>query len=221
MHDNCHLYRASNLFYEPRFDRDWLNTIEVSLGGGKSESSRNKHGTVVPLSGTFHIMEANLLCIQNIIHGLFVQAHMPVRSLRMNSYAEHSECSECARSNAIILPPFDTTAQGDLTMHLGYAYSYQENKKLDFIDFAARCGVLAPTGTVLHVHNDVLVVPTGYNGHWGFPLAVDLSCGAYEWLTIAAHASVLFFANRRHASHAPVCHTGVLVKADHIMRGIC
>jgi hypothetical protein len=47
--DNAHFYRANNLFQEPRFERALLNTLDISLGGGGTDKSRNSHHHIVPL----------------------------------------------------------------------------------------------------------------------------------------------------------------------------
>jgi hypothetical protein len=200
MQDNCHFYRATNIFYEPRFDRDWLSTFDVTCGGGSADSGRNAMGTIVPLETRFRILETNLLYIQNLVQGFFIQGHFPVRSFSLGTQ--------------------DTvTASGDLTIHGGYTFSYQQTQQLDFIDATARSGILIATSS--HVDcNTQCVIPAGYNGQWGVPLSFDLSCGAYEWLTVAGHVSALFFINTAYLSQEPLWHVGCLVKADHILRGI-
>jgi len=51
--DNAHFYRATNLFLEPRFERDLLTTFEITFGGGYTKKGRNAHGNTVPLLDTF------------------------------------------------------------------------------------------------------------------------------------------------------------------------
>jgi hypothetical protein len=51
--DNAHFYRATNLFLEPRFERDMLTTFDITLGGGWTKHGRNKDGKTVPLLDTF------------------------------------------------------------------------------------------------------------------------------------------------------------------------
>jgi hypothetical protein len=265
MQDNCHFYHASNVFYEPRFDRDWLRTFEVSFGGGSTESGRNACGAKVPLldtwglnttlcdhsletislAGTFKIAEANFLYIQNLIKGFSLQAHIPVRSLHITHISSKN-------LSAIIPPqhvpspscrlPLDcnnlgdntaTTGFGDLTLRIAYSLSYQKTKKLDFIDVTLQTGILIPTSPATDYYKP-FTIPLGYNGHWGLPLSLDVACGAYEWLTLAAHGGLILFADTTkktnantpnqcsmvHAHQKPLWNLGVLVKADHVMRGL-
>lgn len=48
-YDNAHFYRATNLFPEPRFERDWLSSLDVSIGGGSTECARACDSKTVPL----------------------------------------------------------------------------------------------------------------------------------------------------------------------------
>lgn len=47
--DNAHFYRATNLFQEPRFERSYLTTFDVSVAAGSTKKARNSHRDTVPL----------------------------------------------------------------------------------------------------------------------------------------------------------------------------
>lgn len=50
--DNPHFWRATNFlpaFYEPRFERDWLLSLDATVGFGSTTTARNGNGTKVPL----------------------------------------------------------------------------------------------------------------------------------------------------------------------------
>ncbi len=47
--DNAHFYRATNLFFEPRLERDYLTTVDFFLQGGSTCKARNKEHETVPL----------------------------------------------------------------------------------------------------------------------------------------------------------------------------
>lgn len=49
MQDNCHFYRANNLFFEPRLERNWLSTVEISVGKGSTRTSSDSNGCTTPL----------------------------------------------------------------------------------------------------------------------------------------------------------------------------
>jgi hypothetical protein len=240
MQDNGHFYRASNIFYEPRFDRDWLSTLEISAGSGSTQTAKNCKGNSVPLfdidglhtlavdnqcipisiGGTFEIIEANFFYAQNFLKGFFVDMHIPLRTFRFSNLCfRNASCTELPintlRQAGLPIPNHATksTGSGDFTLHAGYTHSYQENKKLDFIDTTVRAGILIPTSPRIDATN-IFELPHGYNGHWGFPLAGDIAFGAFEWLTVAAHGAIMFFVERK-----PLFEVGALVKADHVVRG--
>jgi len=44
-HDNVHFYRATRLLYpEPRFEKPWLTTFELAVGGGRTHTAFNGSG---------------------------------------------------------------------------------------------------------------------------------------------------------------------------------
>lgn len=47
--DNPHFYRATNMFSEPRFERPWLTTFDLSLGGGATHTGFNGSNNKVPI----------------------------------------------------------------------------------------------------------------------------------------------------------------------------
>lgn len=48
-YDNGHFYRATNAFYEPRLERGWLSSLQITFGGGSTNKSRSCGGFCVPL----------------------------------------------------------------------------------------------------------------------------------------------------------------------------
>lgn len=51
--DNPHFYRATYFWGEPRFEKPWLTSIDVSVGGAYTGTARNKHGTKTSLLNIF------------------------------------------------------------------------------------------------------------------------------------------------------------------------
>ncbi len=47
--DNAHFYRANNMFFEPRLDRDYLTSVDFFFQGGSTDESRNCEHETVPL----------------------------------------------------------------------------------------------------------------------------------------------------------------------------
>lgn len=317
--DNAHFYRATNLFLEPRLDRNWLTTFDATIGGGHTKHGRNKNGETVPLldtfglhnmhdlgvgvpskntnnqndliliqlartpgrgeqfecgkcpqpqfgffsiCGEFSIIESNLFFLQNYTCGFFTQVHLPIRKIEIDDICvkDISPTDEiCPNNMTPIWRAFKTqfceilnhyglsadsiheTGVGDLSILGGWTRSNQETTVLDFIDTTFRFGILAPTGKQRN-ENQVFSIPLGYNGHWGFPVAVDLGLGLYEWLTIAGHIDAIVFLSKTHCMRmktAPdqsgliklakgeatiergvLWNAGLFAKADHICRGI-
>ena len=48
-YDNTHFYRANNLFFEPRLERDYLTTFDTFFQGGSTSCGRNACHDTVPL----------------------------------------------------------------------------------------------------------------------------------------------------------------------------
>lgn len=51
--DNLHFYRANFWWGEPRFEREWLTTLDVSIGGGDTVQGRNGSGRITSLFGIY------------------------------------------------------------------------------------------------------------------------------------------------------------------------
>lgn len=216
----------------------------------------------ISINGQFNIIEANLSLAQNLSHGLFLFFHMPVRKLKISdvSFFDHSpndqifpnkntpQWQNIFQDLCPLLTHYDlnassttSTGVGDLSSWLGWTHNYQETRTLDFIDFTFMLGVLAPTGK-LRDEDQLFSLPTGYNGHWGFPLCAAASIGFYEWVTIGGYLNALFFINKERrmriktdttqsgiiklacaqvSDHrGPLINTGFYFKADHVGHGV-
>jgi len=51
--DNLHFYRANFWWGEPRFEREWLSTLDVAIGGGETVQGRNGCGKNSSLFGIY------------------------------------------------------------------------------------------------------------------------------------------------------------------------
>ena len=169
----------------------------------------------ISLGGSFNIIESNLSFTQNLTRGLFLFFYLPIRKLTINSLS----ITDLSPDDTIIpnknspqwqavLQEFDpllahyginncpttSTGTGDLTSWLGWTHNYQETTTIDFVDTTLMAGLLSPTGKKRDV-NKLFSLPTGYNGHWAFPLCAMLSVGCYEWVTVGGYLNTLFFIN--------------------------
>lgn len=214
------------------------------------------------IDGSFHIIESNLSLTQNFGHGLFLFFHLPVRQLKINNiqFIDLSpDDSVFPNKNTpewqAVLKNFNpilnhlgidtrsktTVGVGDLTTFLGWSHNYQETKTLDFIDVSCMAGFLSPTGKMKN-EREIFSLPTGYNGHWAFPLSASLSLGFYEWVTLGAYFNTLFFLDKERVMplktdyiqqgiirpiygevsehRGPLVHSGLYFKADHVGHGV-
>jgi hypothetical protein len=214
------------------------------------------------IDGHFSILESNLSLTQNISKGLFFFFHMPVRQLKIKdiTFIDLSPNDDIFPNKntplwqevfqnlcpllsqyGININATTSTGVGDLSSWLGWTHNHQDTNVLDFIDFTVMAGFLAPTGKQRN-ENKLFSLPTGYNGHWGFPLCGAASIGFYEWVTIGGYLNTLFFLDKNRAMRiktdsaqsgiikltqaqvsdhrGPLINTGFFVKADHVGHGV-
>lgn len=216
----------------------------------------------VSIGGLFNILESNLSFTQNFPKGLFIFFHIPIRRLKIKNItitdlspddsmipnknspewqAVFKNLNPLLAHYCLDICPTTSTGLGDLTSWLGWTHNYQETQTLDFIDITFMAGLLSPTGKQRN-ENKLFSLPTGYNGHWGFPLCSMISIGYYEWITIGGCLNTLFFVNKNRAMRlktdtaqngivklasgnvtnhkGPLINTGIYFKADHIGHGV-
>lgn len=163
--------------------------------------------------GRFSIVEANISFTQNLKHGFFLQATVPVRSLTINNVESRdlsptgptapnintvqwqtflNQFSAILQRYDLCLGATHNKGVGDTSTMLGWTYNYQETEILDYIDMTVKGGVLVATGKRKD-EDKVFDLPLGYNGFNGIPLMGDLSIGAYDWLTVGTHMGVIVF----------------------------
>ena len=214
------------------------------------------------IEGRFRIIESNLSFTQNLAKGLLLFFYLPVRQLKIGSVTftdlspsdtiipnRNSPQWQAVFHNLFPLLAYYgidansaiSSGLGDLTSCIGWTRNYQDTETLDFIDFTVMTGFLAPTGKQRN-ENKLFSLPTGYNGHWGFPLYAAGSIGFFEWATIGAYMNSLFFLNKLRSMRIKtdaaqsgiikLAHTrisdhrgslvdvGLYVKADHIGHGV-
>jgi hypothetical protein len=213
------------------------------------------------LDGSFNIIESNLSLTQNLSQGLFLAFYLPVRKLKISdiqitdlSPNDHifpnkntPEWQQVLQAFNPLLAnyginacPTTSIGLGDLSSWIGWTHNYQETNTIDYIDYTVMAGFLAPTGKKRD-ENKLFSLPTGYNGHWGFPLCAMASLGWYEWVTIGGYLNSLFFINKDQTMRiktdldqsgiikltsddisvhkGPLVNTGIYFKADHIGHG--
>lgn len=223
MFDNPHFFRANHFFCEPRFEKKGLSSLDIMASRGATKTARNATGHKVNLlsiygpesipgldqsvtvpcasrfsfSGKLAVADVIILATQNIVHGFFVQMHVPfrkveIRKIRFSSCNQHMSAELSNSLNTFLtqhdlkITPVNNTGLGDVSAYLGWTRNYQNTERIDFIDATLKLGIIAPTGIQ---RNESLIfdIPTGYNGHIGASMSADFSIGAYEWLTVGGH----------------------------------
>lgn len=241
--------------------KDKNNPADLTLILLSRITGRNNFGQLL-FKGKFSTVEAPLMFTQNFKCGFFVQFYVPIRKLGLcNICSEDQSPTDdvCPNRNTFewqaFLNFFDTILQnyyltiknykktdaGDTTLLAGWTCNYEETEVLDFLDLTIKGGLLVPTGREKN-ENEPFDIPSGYNGHVGFPLRVDGALGSYDWLTIGGHLGMLLFGaktkdirmktdtrqngfiklahGRARIDKGTIWEAGAYVKADHAARGL-
>jgi hypothetical protein len=241
-------------------NQDLSNPFDLTLKNLALSPSRDCFANY-SITSDFHILEWYFDFRTNILKGFFFGANLPMRKFQITHpcLKDLSSTSElCPNSNTPIwqqfksqfdgilnryclsADPIQETSLGDLTLSVGWAYSYNESDQIDYVDVDLQAGVLFPTGK-LRNEDKIFSLPFGYNGHYGFPVAFDLAFGTLEWVTIGGGAQGIAFASStrnirlRTAPHqsgiitlakgyakvspGPLFIGTAYVKADHFARG--
>jgi len=66
--DNPHFYRANFFWGEPRFEKSWLTTFDISLAGGSTTKARNNKGQITPLLTIYGLQNMRVLATN--VHNL-------------------------------------------------------------------------------------------------------------------------------------------------------
>src|SRR3989304_7427923 len=62
-YDNAHFYRATNFFYEPRIEREYLTTFDVIINTGSTQKGLNRCHDCVPLLDIYGVANMHELGI--------------------------------------------------------------------------------------------------------------------------------------------------------------
>lgn len=242
-------------------NQDLTNPLDLILKNLELSPSRDGFANF-SIPADFHIFEWYFNFVTNFYKGFFLWVNLPMRRMQITHpcFVDLSPTDDqcpnldtpvwqqflnnfdaiLARYN-LSKDPFRQTTIGDLTVTVGWAYSYHESDQLDYVDVDLQTGVLFPTGKRRN-EDQIFSLPTGYNGHWAVPFAGDLSFGTFEWLTIGGHVEAMVFGDRTECIRlktAP-CQSGIItlakgdakvkpgpifiggayIKGDHFMRGL-
>ena len=62
-YDNAHFYRATNFFFEPRLERDYLTSVDLFFDAGSTKKARNQFHDTVPLLDIYGTNDMHELAI--------------------------------------------------------------------------------------------------------------------------------------------------------------
>lgn len=204
-------------------DLDPENPLDAILLNLNSVPERDNFGKL-KLKGTFKIIESSIDIYQNLQRGFFFELYIPARKLQINTKLKNHDNLINAdlspepgniqpnkgspewqdflnnffpilRRHKLSARSIENVGLGDISFLVGWSCSYQNTIYLDFIDVAAKIGVLFPTSKKQNLNN-IFDLPLGYNGHWGAPLKFDISFGLWEWFTCGLHIGSLYLAEK-------------------------
>lgn len=87
-YDNAHFYRATNFFFEPRLERDYLTSVDFYFQGGSTSKARNKCHDTVPLLDIYGTSDMHELGIGVPCKDLSNPLDMIIQQLSLT----HSRC---------------------------------------------------------------------------------------------------------------------------------
>lgn len=233
------------------------------LGNAINHSMTNGMFGQLEFTGKFEIHDFNLDWRQNLVWGLFFEAHLPIRDVTVKNIGfidKSPDTGMFSKQNpdwkrglnnldtilanyglAAHNKRFSKTDIGDLSILVGW--DHIEDDAYDFLKWIRimfKVGILFPTGARDDV-NHAFSVSTGYNGHWGIPLATHIGFGIRRWLHFSVRGGATFFFDktlqRRMKTHinqngfiklakglaeeekGTLWHIGADLKLDHIFKG--
>lgn len=172
-------------------------------------------------NGKFETWESNYQVRKNLKWGLFLEARVPMRNVRIKNVSYTDLTTDLAAPQAAqwqqfinnfdgvlnefgIKPhatEFSKSGLGDVSMLLGWEdiFEKKDDNGDDVISLwlSARLGFLAPTGE--RVKTDyIFALPTGYNDHWGLTGSLELDLGILPWLSIDFFGGFTWFFDDNH-----------------------
>jgi hypothetical protein len=193
------------------------NFTQVNANGAPAE-----FGTL-EFDGKFELWESNYQVRKNLKWGLFLEARVPMRSLKIKniSYVDKGPDRDPSEQfvgqwaqiknnldnilNEFGIKPYATeyskAGLGDVSFLIGWedVFEKRDDKGEDLLTLwlTARAGVLCPTGE--RVKTDYLfAMPTGYNDHWGITGSLELDMGVLPWLSIDLYGGFTWFFDDNH-----------------------
>lgn len=170
----------------------------------------NKPTGKVEFGGHFSTEEFDITFQQNILYGLYVQAHLPIRRLKLNNI--HFVSTEATRAEELdtfinehlddilkengICPyktPFNATELSDPLISLGWhGHCKMSNSPVTALRGFIQGGIVIPTGSHRPT-NRVFSLPFGHNKHIAFHARANGHATLWKKLVLGANAGVTVF----------------------------
>ena len=197
--------------------QNMINAFTVDSAAALVADPSTSYGEL-RFDGQFEMWENNYTVRKNLVKGLFLQAYVPVRSVKIKDInyfdmspetGPHSqqtaEWKQIKNNLDEILNEFgykgakqsySKAGLGDISFYLGWQDVFtkrdDDGKDIYTLNLMVKAGVLCPTGE--RVKTDyIFSTPTGYNDHWGFSGALELDFGVQPWLSIDLFGGFTWF----------------------------
>jgi hypothetical protein len=198
----------------------------TSAYSGFNDSQRTVFGNFgkALFDGEFEVDEVKLHFAQNIVHNLFLEVDVPFKKIQ-TSRMDYTDTSTNAASSSSVENYTETdeywsdfktsfneilTAYnldnynsnhskeglGDVSLMLGWKKEWLQ--PIDLIEFIRTCvkvGAVFPTG-IKASHNNAFSIPNGNNGHYVFPIRLDMMNGLSHDIFLGFHVGLMFFLDK-------------------------
>lgn len=159
------------------------------------------------IGGKFSTQVLNIGLRQNLLWGLFVQASLPLLSLKLSEVGITGANASAATAPRLALldgmlkeygiaplaTPFKKAGVGDLTVYLGWQGEEQINNSLiSSFKGQVQIGGLCPTGAASNLSR-AFSLPMGYEGFWGADARALLEVGVWNYFGVGFSLGCLNF----------------------------
>lgn len=165
-------------------------------------------------SGKQRLAECFFTAEQNLYHGLFLTAYLPVRFVEVNNVQWHDLTNPAAttptwttikrdlpsllwqRYGIALEPQHKRMVACDGYFLLGWTHNNENTTTFDFFDTTLQAGLLVPYHNASCGFYFPFNLTESTNDSWGFPVRAALSGGLFEWLTLGGSLDATFYTSK-------------------------
>ncbi len=168
---------------------------------------------VTKFKGNFQMSELGITLKQNIIYGIYIEGHLPIRKLKISDIDHVKTITDLTYQKIIDnfiennldpileengIKPLKTEFQkndlSDAVLSLGWhGHCTFENSTIKRLRGFIQAGVIIPTGERL-AEDRVFALPIGYNKHWGVHARGNIHASLFEKLVFGVNGGVSILA---------------------------